>query len=231
MTPPKRDESASPKGHRTRLRQRLIDGGPTALADYELVEMILFQANPRGDTKPLARRLLKRFGDMAGLAAASNEQLGAVDGCGPAAIAAIRSMQAAAQAILRGRLQDAPVLSAWDQVEDYLRVAMGAAPREHFRVLYLDRKNRLIADEIASEGTVSQTTIFPREIARRALELSASAVLLAHNHPSGDPTPSREDVQMTARVAAACSAIDVTVHDHLVIAANRTASLKALGLM
>lgn len=228
MTPPKTD---GPAGHRGRLRSRLLKGGPAALADYELLEMILFQANARGDTKPLAKRLLNRFGDFARVASASVEELTAVEGCGPSAAAAVKSTQAAALSILRAGLRDAPVLGAWDQVADYLRAAMAGAPREQFRVLFLNAKNALIVDEVVSHGTVNQTAVFPREVARRALELSASAILLAHNHPSGDPTPSREDKLMTERVVAACKAVEVTVHDHIVVGAERTVSLRAMGLM
>jgi len=229
VTPPTTDDGAA--GHRGRLRTRLLTGGPTALADYELLEMILFQASPRGDTKPLAKRLLKRFGDIARVAGASVEELTAVEGCGPAAAAAVKSTEAAALLILRTGLRDAPVLGAWDQVADYLRAAMAGAPREQFRILFLNAKNALIADEVVSHGTVNQTAVFPREVARRALELSASAILLAHNHPSGDPTPSREDRLMTERVVAACRAVEVTVHDHIVVGAERTVSLRAMGLM
>lgn len=228
MTPPRSD---GPAGHRSRLRERLLKGGPSALADYEVLEMILFQASARGDTKPLAKRLLRQFGTFARIAGASPEELTAVEGCGAAAAAAIKSTEAAALMILKGRLREGSVLGAWDQVADYLRAAMATAPREEFRVLFLNAKNALIADEVISHGTVNQTAVFPREIARRALALSATAILLAHNHPSGDPTPSREDKLMTERIVAACKAVDVMVHDHVVVGAHQTISLRAMGLM
>ena len=228
MTPP---PEAAARGHRARLRKRLLDGGSTALADYEILEMALFQAQPRGDTKPLAKRLLARFGDFAGVVAASPEQLTQVEGCGEAAAAAIKAGEAAAAALLRAKAFDAPVLSSWDRTLDYLRGAMAAQPREQFRVLFLDRKNRLLGDELMAEGTVDRTAVFPREIARRALELGASAVILAHNHPSGDPKPSADDAAMTAKIVAACAAVEVAVHDHLVVARSGAASLRTLGLM
>ncbi|MEM7524195.1 MAG: DNA repair protein RadC [Pseudomonadota bacterium] len=227
MTPP----DADLRGHRARLRKRLLDGGAKALADHEILEMALFQAQPRGDTKPLAKRLLKRFGGFAAVVAAPPEQLTQVEGCGEAAAAAIKSIEAAAAALLRARASEAPILSSWDRTLDYLRGAMGAQPREQFRVLFLDRKNRLLDDEVVAEGTVDQTAVFPREIVRRALELGASAVILAHNHPSGDPQPSAADAAMTTKIVDACRAVDIAVHDHVVIGANGVASLRTLGLM
>ncbi|MEM6491318.1 MAG: DNA repair protein RadC [Pseudomonadota bacterium] len=219
------------RGHRARLRKRLLDGGPKAVAPHEILEMTLFQAQPRGDTKPLAKALLARFGDLAGVVAAPPEQLMAVEGCGEAAAAAVKSIEAAAVALLQARASEAPVLSSWDRTLDYLRGAMGAQSREQFRVLFLDRKNRLLGDEVVAEGTVDRTAVFPREIVRRALELGASALILAHNHPSGDPKPSAEDAAMTEKIVAACRAVDIAVHDHVVIARGGASSLRTLGLM
>lgn len=213
------------------LRERFLKGGAQGLADQELLAFVISHAVRKDDPLALSRRLLARFGGFARVAAASPEELMAVEGCGPAAAAAIKAVQAAAQAMLKPRLRAHSVLSQNGEVERYLRAAMAAAPREQFRVLFLNAKNALIADEVMNDGTVNQTAVYPREVARRALEFSASAVLLAHNHPSGDPTPSREDVVMTARVVAACDAVGVTVHDHLVVAAQGCASLRTLGLM
>jgi len=228
VTPP---PDAGLRGHRARLRKRLLDGGPKALAEHEILEITLFQAQPRGDTKPLAKRLLDRFGDFAGVVAASPERLMAVEGCGAAAAAAIKSVEAAAAAMLRARASEAPVLSSWDRTLDYLRGAMAAQTREQFRVIFLDRKNRLLADDVVADGTVDRTAVFPREIVRRAIELGASAVILAHNHPSGDPKPSAEDAAMTEKIVAACRSVDVAVHDHIVVARSGAASLRTLGLI
>lgn len=218
-------------GHRQRLRERFLAGGPDALPDYELLELVLFRAIPRRDVKPLAKALIERFGDFAGVSAARIERLREVDGLGDAAIVELKVIEAAAQRFARASARDKPLLSDWDALEGYVRATMARAPVESFRALFLDRKNRLIADEELGRGTLDQVAVYPREVLRRALDLDAGALVLAHNHPSGDPTPSRADVALTKKLVAALSAADVAVHDHLVVGRERIASLRDLGLM
>ncbi len=219
-------------GHRARLRARLLAGGPDALADYELVELILFGAHPRGDTKPLAKRLLAAFkGDFAELIAADPAALRRIDGTGDASIAMLKAVHAAAAHLARTRLGAKPVIGAWDALLDYCTVQLAREPVEQFRVLFLDRKNVLIADERQNRGTVDHTPVYPREIVKRALELNASALIVVHNHPSGDPTPSQADIAMTREIQRAAAAIGITLHDHLVIGRAGHASFKSLGLL
>ncbi len=218
-------------GHRQRLRERFLDGGSEALPDYELVELLLFGAIPRGDVKPLAKRLIERFGDFAGIVSAPPERLREVTGIGDAAIAVLKAVEAGAQRLALGRLRDRPALSSWDALQDYLQVAMGHGQAERFRILFLDAKNNLIADEVQQQGTVDQAPVYPREVVKRALELGATALILVHNHPSGDPTPSRADIEMTSRVVAAARPMGIVVHDHVVVGHGNTASFKALGLI
>lgn len=219
------------EGHRGRLRQRLIDGGADALADYELIEIILFAASPRGDTKPLAKLLLERFGSVAGVLSAAPEALLSVPGCGPAAAAAIAASRAAAVHLTREAVTTGDVLSSWNAVIDYCRAAMGHDATEQFRVLFLDNRNRLKGDEVQQRGVVNHTPAYPRQVIKRALELEASALILVHNHPSGDPTPSRADIQMTSQIAAAARAVDIRLHDHIIICRGHHASLRGLGLI
>jgi DNA repair protein RadC len=230
--------SAGPKpaaphyhGHRQRLRDRFLEAGPAALADYELLELVLFRAIPRRDVKPLAKDLLKRFGSFAEVVSASPTRLAEVAGLGEAAIAELKVVQAAAQRLVRGEINRREVLSSWSAVLDYCRGAMAFADREQFRVLFLDKRNQLIADEVQQEGTVDHTPVYPREVVRRALELSATAIILVHNHPSGDPTPSRADVEMTRSVIDAGKPFGIAVHDHIVVGKDGHASLKGLGLI
>jgi DNA repair protein RadC len=230
--------SAGPKpaaphyhGHRQRLRDRFLEAGPAALADYELLELVLFRAIPRRDVKPLAKDLLKRFGSFAEVVSASPTRLAEVAGLGEAAIAELKVVQAAAQRLVRGEINRREVLSSWSAVLDYCRGAMAFADREQFRVLFLDKRNQLIADEVQQEGTVDHTPVYPREVVRRALELSATAIILVHNHPSGDPTPSRADVEMTKSVIDAGKPFGIAVHDHIVVGKDGHASLKGLGLI
>lgn len=215
--------------HRKRLRRRFLDSGATALADYELLELLLTMAIPRGDVKPAAKALMARFETFDAVVNASVDELRTVQGLGEVAPVAIKVVRAAADRLLRAELAGKDVLSSFDAVLAYCKAAMAFEEREQFRVLFLDRKNRLIADEVEQKGTVDRAPVYPREVARRALELNATALILVHNHPSGDPTPSRADIAMTAEVVAALKAVDVTVHDHVVMARGGHASLRALG--
>ena len=233
-TPDADTTSAAPDhlGHRERLRQRFLAGGPDALADYELLELILFGAHPRGDTKPLAKRLLAAFkDDFAELIAADPAVLRRIKGTGDASIAMLKAIHAAAAHLARTRLGDKAVIGSWSQLLDYCTVQLAREPVEQFRVLFLDRKNVLIADEQQNRGTVDHTPVYPREIVKRALELHASALIVVHNHPSGDPTPSQADIAMTREIQRAAAAIGITLHDHLVIGRAGHASFKSLGLL
>jgi DNA repair protein RadC len=187
-------------GHRERLRERFLQGGSDALHDYEMLELILFRAIPRRDVKPLAKELLKKFGSLAEVIAAPVGRLKEVGGLGEAAITDLKIVHAAATQLTRGAVQQRQVLSSWSNVLDYCRAAMGFESKEHFRILFLDKGNHLIADEQHQTGTVDHTPVYPREVVKRALELSATAVILVHNHPSGDPTPSRADIEMTRAI-------------------------------
>ncbi|KAA5602291.1 RadC family protein [Blastochloris sulfoviridis] len=218
-------------GHRARLRARFLEAGPDALPDYELLELVLFRALPRQDTKPLAKALLSRFGSFAEVLSAPPARLVEVEGVGEAVAAELKIIQAAAQRLARGAVKDRPVLGSWSQVLDFCRAAMAFAEREEFRILFLDKRNQLIADEVLSRGTIDHTPVYPREVVKRALELSASALILVHNHPSGDPTPSTADIQMTCKIIEAAAPLGITLHDHLIIGKNGHASFRGLGLM
>ncbi len=218
-------------GHRQRLRERFLAGGAEALPDYELLELLLFQAKPRGDVKPLAKRLIKHFGSFAAVLSASHERLNEVADVGDSTVAAIKVAEAAALRLSRGQLLNRPVLGSWQALLDYCQAAMSHKDSEHFRILFLDRKNALIADEVQQTGTVDQAPVYPREVVKRALELGASAVILVHNHPSGDPTPSGSDISITEQVVAAGKPLGIAVHDHLVIGDGRHASFKSMGLL
>ena len=217
-------------GHRERLRERFASAGPDALADYELLELLLFMAIPRRDIKPLAKELIDKFGSFADVIAAPSERL---KECGltESSIVALKTVEAAALRLARAKVRDRPALSSWEAVIDYCAAKMARAETEEFRVLFLDRKNALIEDETLGRGTVDHTPVYPREVVKRALELSASALILVHNHPSGDPTPSRADILMTREIATAAKALKIEVHDHLVIGRGKHASFKALGLL
>ena len=218
-------------GHRARLRQRLIAGGPEALPDYELLEVLLFAGNPRGDTKPLAKDLLQRFGSLAEALSADSDDLLSVPGLGEAGVAALKSVREAALRLSRAELQARPILGSWDKLIEYCTATMAYGKVEEFHLLFLDRKNMLIAHERQQRGTVDHTPVYPREVVKRALDLGASALILVHNHPSGDPTPSKADVTMTRDIVKAAAPLGVTVHDHLVIGRGRHASLRDMGLM
>ena len=217
-------------GHRQRLRDRFMTGGADALPDYELLELLLFWTNPRKDTKPQAKRLLGRFGTFAGVISAPPAQL-ATEGLSDNAIALMKVTQAGAVRLSRQNVMSQPILSSWSALLDYLRAAMAHEANEQFRLLFLDRKNRLIRDEVQARGTVDHTPVYPREVVKRALELGATALILVHNHPSGDATPSRADIEMTRDIAKAAAPLGVTIHDHIIIGRGEPASLRSLGLM
>jgi DNA repair protein RadC len=219
------------EGHRDRLRDRALAGGLTHLPDYELLELFLFRSLARGDVKPLAKALISRFGSLAGVLGASIADLKTVPGAGQAVALDLKLLQEATLRVGREAVTRRPVVSSWNQLLAYVGVALAHEPREQFRVLFLDKKNQLIADEVMNHGTVDHAPVYPREVARRALELAASAMIIVHNHPSGDPTPSAADVEMTRQVVAAARALGLVIHDHLVVGRHGVASLKALGLM
>lgn len=217
-------------GHRERLRERFL-AAPGAVPDYEILEMLLFAANARGDTKPLAKALIARFRTLAGVLAAEPVALAQVQGCGEAAIAIIKAAREAGLRMLRAEVQEKPVVSSWQALLDYLQATMGENPTEQFRIIFLDNKNRVLGDEEQQRGTVNHTPVYPREVVKRALELHASAIILVHNHPSGDPKPSRADIDMTLTVRDAAKAVDIALHDHIVIGRGQHASFRALGLL
>ena len=217
--------------HRARLRDRFMQGGAGAMPDYELLELILFRAVPRQDMKPVARRLLDRFGDFNRVLSADPTQLAQVEGVGPAIVAELKIVEAAAQRLARSKVINRPVLTSWDALLDYCHTTMAHGAIEQFRVLYLDRKNVLIADDEQARGTVDHVPVYPREIVRRALDLNASAMILVHNHPSGDPTPSAADIDMTRQIVAAAGTMGITVHDHLIIGKSRELSFRSSGLL
>ncbi|MEN3951104.1 DNA repair protein RadC [Iodidimonas sp. SYSU 1G8] len=225
------DDKPHHLGHRQRLRERFMNGGASSMPDYELLEMILFQALPRGDTKPLAKQLIAAFGSLADVLSAPPERLAEVKGVGDGIIATLKLFREAGLRMTRAEALNKPVLSSWSAVLDYCQAAMAYEKREQFRILFLDRKNTLIADEVQQTGTVDHTPVYPREVAKRALALDATAVILVHNHPSGDPNPSRADIEMTKQVVAAAGALGIVVHDHLVIGRGTHASFKSLGLL
>jgi len=217
--------------HRARLRERFMQGGASAMPEYELLELILFRAVPRQDMKPVARRLLERFGDFNRVLSADPAQLTQVEGVGPAIVTELKIVEAAAQRLARSKVINRPVLTSWDALLDYCHTTMAHGAIEQFRVLYLDRKNVLIADDEQARGTVDHVPVYPREIVRRALELNASAMILVHNHPSGDPTPSAADIDMTRQIVAAAGTMGITVHDHLIIGKSRELSFRSTGLL
>jgi DNA repair protein RadC len=217
--------------HRQRLRARFMAGGAAAMPEYELLELVLFRAIPRRDIKPLAHALMKRFGDFNRVVTAPEARLRDVPGVGDAVIVELKIVEAAAHRMARSRIMQTQVLSSWDALLDYCHTTMAHRETEQFRVLYLDRKNVLIADEEQAKGTVDHVPVYPREVAKRALELNASAIILVHNHPSGDPTPSQSDLDMTQRVNAACEALGLTLHDHLIIGKSRELSFRSEGYL
>jgi DNA repair protein RadC len=218
-------------GHRERLRARFREAGPEALADYELLELVLFRAIPQRDVKPLAKALLQKFGSFAEAIAAPPARLREVRGVGDTVVTELKVVHAAAGRLLRGEVKGREVLSSWSAVLDYCRAAQGFAETEEFRILVLDKRNKLIADEVQQKGTVDHTPIYPREVVKRALELSATAIILVHNHPSGDPTPSRADIDMTKAIVEVAKPLGIAVHDHIIVGKDGHASLKGLKLI
>ena len=221
----------SHSGHRGRLRQRFLQRGPGALADYEMLELLLFQAIPRRDTKPIAKALIARFGSYGAVLRAEVDALVQVEGVREVTAVALRAVADAAERLAREEVIDRPVLSSWDRLVAYLRIAMTHHDTERFRVLFLDVKNTLIADEEQQTGTVNHTPVYPREVVKRALELGASAIILVHNHPSGDPEPSKADIRMTNEVRDAGAKLGIALHDHVVVAKGGHTSFKSMGLL
>ena len=227
----KPDKPAGHSGHRERLRDRFLNAGPDALADYELLELVLFSALPRVDTKATAKALLARFGGFAAVISAEPRRLEEVKGIGRAGVVALKAVQAAALAYMRDEIMEQPILSSWDKLLHYCKASMGHSTTEQFRILFLNNKNVLIADEVQQKGTVDHTPVYPREVVKRALELGATALIMVHNPPSGDPTPSQGDIAMTKQVVEAAAKLQISVHDHLIIGRNDHASFKAMGLL
>jgi DNA repair protein RadC len=235
MSEDKPDSKAKPKphyhGHRMRLRDRFANTGPEALADYEMLELLLFRAIPRRDVKGLSKTLIDNFGGFAEVLGAAPERLAEQSGMSETSARELKIVHAASLRLLQAGLMNRPVVSSWSALLDYCRAALAQEEREQFRVLFLDRKNRLMGDEVQNRGTVDHTPVYPREVLRRALELGASAVILVHNHPSGDPTPSKSDIDMTREVITAAKALKITVHDHIIVGRKDVTSFKALGLI
>lgn len=229
--PAVQQDDAHYHGHRDRLRARYRDHGDTALADYEILELLLFRLIPRRDTKPIAKALLERFGTLAGVFGASPALLQEVKGIGEAVAFDLKLISTVAHRTLKSELKGKQVLASWSSVIDYCHAAMAHETREQFRILFLDKRNALIADEVQQTGTVDHTPVYPREVVKRALELSATALILVHNHPSGDPTPSRADIEMTKMIIDTAKPLGITVHDHIIIGKDGHASLKGLRLI
>jgi DNA repair protein RadC len=218
-------------GHRMRLRERFRGAGADALSDYELLEMVLFRALPRGDVKPLAKSLIKKFGSFAEVVHAPATRLREIEGVGEATITELKLIAAAASRVAKGQVQQRTMLSSWNEVIDYCRTSMAFADKEQFRILFLDKRNQLISDEVQQIGTVDHTPVYPREVIKRALELSATAIILVHNHPSGDPTPSSADIHMTKAIIDIAKPLGIGVHDHIIVGKNGHASMKGLRLI
>jgi len=219
------------QGHRQRLRARFLATGGEGMPDYELLELVLQGAIPRRDVKPIAKRLLTVFGSYEGVLTAPPERLQEVEGVGESAAAVLKAVETAAVRLAQAKILERPVISNWQALLDYCHTAMAHSTHEQFRLLFLDRKNRLIADEVQQKGTVDHTPVYPREVIKRALELAASALILVHNHPSGDPTPSRADIEMTKEIAEAGRKLGITLHDHVIVGHTEHASFKTLGLL
>jgi DNA repair protein RadC len=218
-------------GHRQRLKDRFMRDAGASLPDYEMLELVLFLAKPRAEVKPLAKQLIARFGSFADVIAADAKELVAIKGVGENTAIALKTVQAAAIRLAREQIMNQPVISTWQKLLDYCRASLAFAKTEEFRLLFLDRKNVLIADEMQQTGTVDHTPVYPREVVKRALDLGASAIIMVHNHPSGDPTPSKGDIEMTKEVREACEKLGIVLHDHLIIGKRGHASFKSLGLL
>lgn len=217
--------------HRKRLRERFLAGGATAMPDYELLELVLFRAIPRRDVKPLARTLIDQFGDFNRVLSAPIAQLTQIKGCGAAVVTELKIVEAAAHRLARARVMQKHVVSSWDALLDYCHTVMSHRETEQFRVLFLDTKNVLIADEAQAKGTVDHVPVYPREVVKRALELNAASIILVHNHPSGDPTPSPADITMTHQIEKAATALSIQLHDHIIVGKSRELSFRAEGLI
>ncbi len=225
------DDKPHYAGHRQRLRDRFVTGGPNALQDYELIELLLFMAIPRRDVKELAKRLLSHFGTLPELMSATHTDLQKVEGISENIATAIKSVSAIAERMMKQELMEKPVLNNWTRLMDYCHMTMAHEKKEHFRILFLNKKNELIADEIQGSGTVDHTPAYPREIMKRSLELGATALILMHNHPSGDPKPSQADIDMTNAIIEAARPFDITIHDHIIIARKGYTSFRNEGLI
>ncbi|MDA0663799.1 MAG: DNA repair protein RadC [Proteobacteria bacterium] len=218
-------------GHRERLRQRFAETDGNGMPDYEILELLLALAIPRGDVKPVAKALMDRFGSLGDVLSAESEALIQIKGIGDSAATALKVVRAAGLRLSRQQITKRDVIGSWDQLLAYCKAAMGYQKIEQLRILFLDRKNVLIADEVQQQGTVDHTPLYPREVVKRALELGASAIILVHNHPSGDPTPSRADIEMTRQVKDICEKLGIALHDHVIIGRGRHASFQGLGLL
>lgn len=228
--PPPTETEPHYLGHRARLKERFLDSGPEALPDYELLELVLFRTLPRGDVKPLAKQLIATFGSFADVLAAPFERLVEIKGVKDATATDFKVIEASARRFAKGAIGKKTVLSSWSAVIDYCRTAMAFDDRERFRILFLDKKNGLIADEVQQSGTIDHTPVYPREVVRRALELRATALILVHNHPSGDPTPSRADIEMTRTIVQIAKPLGIEIHDHVIVGRDGHASFRALKL-
>ena len=218
-------------GHRERMRERVLSAGARSLADYQILEMLLFAASPRGDTKPLAKNLLATFGSLARVLKAEPEALRKIDKVGDAVIATLKVAEILGEKLLRSEIEKKNVLGSWQALLEYCQGTMSDRGIEHFRILFLNNKNHLISDEVQQTGTVNHTAVYPREVVKRALELGATAIILVHNHPSGDVTPSKADIDMTHEIMSAASALGIKIHDHLIVGNGDSASFRSLGLM
>lgn len=219
------------KDHRKRLYQRFIQGGPDAMPDYEILELVLFRAIARHDVKPLAHRLLSVFGDFNAVISAPNDRLAEVKGVGDAVIRELKVVEAAAHRLAKSKISERAVISSWDSLIEYCHTTMAHKHKEQFRVLFLDKRNRLLADECLGQGTVDSVAVYPREVIKRALSLSASALILIHNHPSGDPTPSDDDINITRQIETVSNPLGIVLHDHLIIGKSSEISFRAQGLI
>lgn len=232
--PPEKPAGRQPSyitDHRKRLRDRFVTGGAGAIPDYELLELVLFRAIPRQDVKPLAHLLIKTFGDFNAVVSAPIQQLLKVKGIGQAVVVELKIVEAAAHRLAQGKILQRKVVSSWDALLAYCQTTMAHRDTEHFRILFLDTKNILIADEEQAKGTIDHVPVYPREVVKRALELNAASIILVHNHPSGDPTPSSADIQMTEKINLAAQALGITVHDHLIIGQSCELSFRSQGLL
>ena len=229
--PEKKTEEPHYTGHRQRLRARFAESGPDALADYDLLELVLFTLIPRRDVKPLAKSLLAHFGSLPALMNAPEAELEKISGLSESSVTSLKAITALAQRAMKQEIMKKPILSNWTRLIDYCRATMEHEKKEHFRILFLNKKNELIADEIQQSGTVDHTPAYPREVVKRALELGATAIILMHNHPSGDPKPSQSDIDMTNAIVRAGEALNIRVHDHIIVARGGISSFRTMGLI